>query len=224
MPAGPVSVRRPPRRTRPMPWRAVEFAALDFETTGLDYEHDTIVSFGIVPIRRGRIVLADAVHQLVDPHVPPSPRSQTIHELRPQDLAGSPRLAEARVRLARALTRRYLLAWFAEVEIHFLAAIFGTRDAVWRRRTIDVRDLAIAADGAPPGTRAQPGYGLSWAAERIGVPVANPHDALDDALVTAQAFLVLAGRLPDLENPTAADLLWLGGGRHRVERRFKHAV
>jgi DNA polymerase III epsilon subunit-like protein len=36
---------------------------------------------------------------------------------------------------------------------------------------------------------------LSQAAEAHGVPVDDPHQALDDALVTAQLFLVLAARL-----------------------------
>jgi len=219
-----VKVPGPPRRYRRLPWRAAEFVALDFETTGLDFARDTIVSFGVVPVREGRVVLADAVHQLVDPHVPPSPRSQTIHELRPQDLAGSPSLSESRDVLARALARRIVLTWFADVELHFLSAIFGSPRTAWRRRMIDVRDLAIVADGAPPSARVQAGYGLSWTAERLGIPVASPHDAFDDALVTAQAFLVLTGRLPTHPNPTTADLLWLGGGRRRLERRFKPAV
>ena len=37
--------------------------------------------------------------------------------------------------------------------------------------------------------------GHAFAAERYGVPVAAPHEALDDALVTAQLFLVLASKL-----------------------------
>jgi DNA polymerase-3 subunit epsilon len=170
-------------------------------------------------------VLADAVHQLVRPHVPPSPRSQTIHELRPQDLAASPRIAEARDLLGRALARRFLLVWFADVELNFLSAIFGGSRSAWRRRTIDVRNLAIEADGASRSLRKQPGYGLSWAAERLGVPVASPHDALDDALVTAQAFLVLTGRLPMHPDPSVRDLLWVAGDRgRRVEQRFKLRV
>jgi len=36
---------------------------------------------------------------------------------------------------------------------------------------------------------------LTAAAERYSVPVANPHHALDDALVTAQLFLVTATKL-----------------------------
>jgi DNA polymerase-3 subunit epsilon len=215
----------PARRDRRRPWREAEFAALDFETTGLDYVNDAIVSFGVVPVQHGRIVLAGGVHQLVEPHVPPSPRSQTIHELRPQDLAGSPRIGEARALLHRTLRHRFLLVWFADVEVNFLTRIFGGGQGAWRRRTIDVRNLAIEADGAPLSTRSQPGYGLSWSADRLGVPVANAHDALDDALVTAQAFLVLCGRMPDHPDPTAGDLLWLAGARgRRVEQRFKLGV
>jgi DNA polymerase III epsilon subunit-like protein len=101
--------------------------------------------------------------------------------------------------------------WFADVEIHFLSAIFGGSVGSWRRRTIDVRNLAIEADGVPRSARAQLGYGLSWVAGRLGVPVADPHDALDDALVAAQAFLVLATRLPDAPDPTVADLLRAAG-------------
>ncbi|MEP6973162.1 MAG: 3'-5' exonuclease [Actinomycetota bacterium] len=208
-------VARPRRRIRRRSWRDAEFASLDFEATGLDFARDTIVSFGVVPVRSGRVVLGDAVHQLIDPHVPPSTHSQTIHELRPQDLAGSPRLAQAREHLRDAIAGRHLLVWFADVEVHFLSATFGGSVGSWRRRTIDVRNLAIEADGASHSVRAQMGYGLSWAAERLGVPVANPHDALDDALVAAQVFLVLATRLPEGPDPTVADLLRVAGSQRR---------
>jgi len=38
-------------------------------------------------------------------------------------------------------------------------------------------------------------FTLSSVAEGLGVPVASPHHALDDALVTAQVFLIAASRL-----------------------------
>ncbi len=202
-----------PGRARGLRWREAEYASLDFETTGLDFGKDTVVSFGVVPVRGGRVVVGESSHQLIDPHVPPSPRSQRIHELRPQDLAGSPRLPEVRHLLREALEGRYLLVWFADVEIHFLGAIFGGPERIWRRRTIDVRNLAIAADGAPPSSRTKPGYGLSATAERFGVPVANAHDALDDALVTAQLFISLVTKLGAGSEPTVRDLLKTGRPR-----------
>lgn len=199
-----------PPRARGVPWREVEYVALDFETTGLDFRSDTVISYGVVPVRRGRAIVGESAHQLIDPHVPPSPRSQTIHELRPQDLAGSPSLAEARGQLRSALDGRYLLVWFAGVEVHFLDAIFGGGKRRWRRRTIDVRNLAIAADGLGGAARDTPGYPLTGTAERYGVPVADAHQALDDALVTAQLFLVLAGKLQRTPDPTLRELVRLG--------------
>jgi DNA polymerase-3 subunit epsilon len=95
--------------------------------------------------------------------------------------------------------------------VSFLRAIFGGSERWWWRRTIDVRDLAIAVDRRPAGTRAERGYALGPVADRYGVPVADPHDALDDALVTAQLFLVLVDRLPGLTHPRLRDLLHLSG-------------
>jgi DNA polymerase-3 subunit epsilon len=210
MSPGAVNLPASPPRARAVPWRSVEYVALDFETTGLDLRSDTVISYGVVPVRHGRAIVAESVHQLIEPHVPPSPRSQTIHELRPQDLVGHPSLPEARDRLRTALDGRYLLVWFAGVEIHFLDAIFGGGKRRWRRRTVDVRNLAIAVDGGAGATRDKPGYPLTGTAERYGVPVADAHQALDDALVTAQLFLVLADKAARHPDPTVRELVRLG--------------
>lgn len=185
--------RRPARGTRSRSWRELEFASLDFETTGLDRERDAVVSFGVVPVRGGRVVVGEAVHQLVVPDVPSSPESMRIHGILPRDLADAQPFAVAGETLRRALDRRFLLAWFANVEIGFLGRLFGGRRRSWVRRTIDVRQMAIELEHLDQDVR----QSLSSAAERYGVPVANPHEALDDAMVTAQVFLVLAARLED---------------------------
>ena len=119
-----------------------------------------------------------------------------MHLLRPVDLADAPTIEEVAGDLRAAIAGRLMLAWFAEVEIAFLRRIYGGSERAWRRRTIDVRDLAIAVDRGPASARAARGYGLTATAERYGVPVTDAHDALDDALVTAQLFLVLAGQAP----------------------------
>lgn len=186
---------RPPGRPawsmRSRPWRRAEFASLDFETTGLDRERDAVVSFGVVPVREGRVIVGEAVHQLVAPDVPSSPESMRIHGILPRDLAQAQPLAIAGETLRLALAGRILLAWFATVEIGYLGRLYGGRPRSWVRRTIDVRQMAIELEHLEQDVR----QSLSSAAERYGVPVANPHQALDDAMVTAQLFLVLATRL-----------------------------
>ena len=191
---GPVPA-APDRALRRALWREAPLAALDFETTGLDYERDAIVSFGVVPVLGGRVMAGEGVHQLVVPEVPSSARSMRVHEILPQDLVEAPPLAVAREQLRKAIEGRFLLTWYADVEVAFLGRIFGGKRREWIRRTVDVRELALVVEDV----RGFPGvhFSLSAMAERCGVPVANPHEALDDALVTAQLFLVLAARLAE---------------------------
>lgn len=191
MPRGVRGPSPPPRRGRRLGWREVEFASLDFETTGLDHRRDAVVSFGVVPVRGGRVQVGEAVHQLVFPTVPASASSMKIHHLLPQDLSGAPPLEEARETLRAALEGRFVLAWYAEVEVAFLRRIFGGGRRTWRRRTVDARRLAIELEGARPDVRNT----LAATAARYGIPVSSPHEALEDALVTAQLFLVLATKL-----------------------------
>ena len=190
---------------RSRPWRQVEFASLDFETTGLDRERDAIVSFGAVPVRAGRVVVGEAVHQLVLPKVPSSAGSMRIHGILPKDLAHAQPFPVAGQTLRLALRGRFLLAWFASVEIGFLGRLYGGRRRSWVRRTIDVRQMAIELEHLDQDVR----QSLSSAAEHYWVPVANPHEALDDAMVTAQLFLVLADRLEERGLGTARSLLRL---------------
>ena len=200
----------PPRGLRRRSWTEAPFASLDFETTGLDYASDDVVSFGVVPVDRARIAVGAAIHQLVRPSAPPSPTSVKIHGMRAQDLAGAPRGPEAREVLRTALDERFILSWYAPVEIAFLARMFEGGARRFRRRTIDVRELAIQIDRRRGHLSGSPEYSLSACAARYVVPVANPHDALDDALVTAQLFLVLAERLRGEGLGTVARLLRAG--------------
>ena len=197
---------RAPSWQRRRPWNAVDLLSLDFEATGLDFRRDRIVSFGAVPIHRGRVDVGEAVYQLVDPgHVQPSNESITVHGLRPVDLRGAPSIEATRVALAAAIGGRFLVTWWAGVEAAFLDKIYGGGVRRWLRRAVYVRDLVIALEG-DAGRQLT----LTAAAERFGVPVANPHHALDDALVTAQLLLVTASRLSRVSRTQIRDLQRLG--------------
>jgi DNA polymerase III subunit epsilon len=187
--------RSPRRRLRRGAWRSASFASLDFETTGLDYLHDEVVSFGVVPIRAGRISVGASLHQLVEPMIPPSAASVKVLGMRSRDTADSPTAADARGTLRVALDGCFILSWYAPVEIAFLGRMFEGGRRRFRRRTIDVRELAIGVDRRRGYLSEAAEYSLSACASRYGVPAASPHDVLDDALVTAQVFLVLAARL-----------------------------
>jgi DNA polymerase-3 subunit epsilon len=196
----------PPRRQRRMPWRAVDLASLDFEATGLNFERDRIISLGVVPIEGGRIDVGRAVYELVDPgDVALTGETVTIHGLRPIDVQGASSADAARETLRRALAGRFLITWYATVEASFLAKLFGTRPTRWLRRSIDVRRLVVGLLGAEAARLT-----LEQAAARFDVPVASPHHALDDALVTAQLFLMTASKLGSVGVRTPRDLMRVG--------------
>jgi len=200
----------PPRRLRRRPWIEAEFASLDFETTGLDPDRDAVVSFGVVPVRHGRVILAESEYREVAPEAPLTARSIVVHGLRPLDLQGAPTLSQVLSDLHASLERRYLLAWSANVEAGFLSRALGGSGRWWHRRIVDVLLLAQVADRLE-GRAARPGdYNLTTAAARFGTPVHAPHHALDDALTTAQVFLVLATKLSVRGYGTPARLLKAG--------------
>ena len=183
----------PPPYGRGVPWRDATYVAVDLELTGLDPGRDQIVSFGAVPIRQGRIVLSEAVYREVEPSIPSSAAAISVHHLRAQDLAGNHDIHHEKASLAQALQGRFMVAWAAEIEITFLRKLFGGTERVWRRRTIDVRELAFSMED--PEESLRPGVTLSSAADRYCVPREAAHDAMGDALTTAQLYLVLAHRV-----------------------------
>jgi DNA polymerase III subunit epsilon len=213
----------PPRWLRRRPWIEAEFASLDFETTGLDPDRDAVVSFGVVPVRHSRVILAESEYREIAPEAPLTARSIVVHGLRPLDLQGAPTLSQVLSDLHASLEGRYLLAWSADVEAGFLSRAFGGSGRWWRRRIVDVLLLAQIADRLE-GRAARPGdYNLTTAAARLGTPVHAPHHALDDALTTAQIFLVLATKLSTRGYGTPARLL-KAGRRLRAQRSGRLGV
>jgi DNA polymerase III subunit epsilon len=198
----------PKRRSRRADWRAAELVALDFETTGLDLDRDEVISFGLIPIRDGRIDLSGQLYQEVAPGVGPSHSSIRIHHLRAQDLATAPTMHEVTGAFRDALDGRFVLAWAAGVEIAFLRKVFGGGRRTWRRRTIDVRTLIMAVERSAGDDHGGAGYyALTAAATRFGVPVEQAHHALDDAFMTAELFLVAAAALEARGSGSIRDLL-----------------
>ncbi len=187
----------PPVRPRGIgggPWRRATYASLDFETTGLDFEGDDIISFGVIPIEGGRILPGRSTYREVRPDRPLKPASIAVHGLRPVDLEEASALGTVVDDLRDALAGRFVLAWAADIEAAFLARVFGRRSSWWRKQIIDVVRLALLVERAGDGRHRD--FSLTAVADRLGVPVERPHHALDDALTTAQVFLVLQ---PDLE-------------------------
>jgi DNA polymerase-3 subunit epsilon len=206
-----------PRRSRA--WREASFAVLDFETTGLDADRDHVLSFGLVPVESGRVVMRAAVYRVVHPPLPVPAESIRVHGIRPSDLRDAPALDEVVDELVDGLRRRELVAYAAAIELAFLERLSARHAGLRVRRAIDVLDLASALAGRGGGSTSLT-QRLPTLADEFGVPVARTHHALGDALTTAQLFLVLATRLEALGAGRLSDLR-RAGGSHFAKRFWR---
>ena len=163
--------RRPaaPHPRRGLPWRASPMVALDFETTGLDLHHDHVIAYGAIPIEDGHVRVGAGRSQLIHPPAPPSERSQTIHLLREVDLVDAPETREAAAGLRAALANRFLVTWYADVEIAFLRRLFGGEHAggihAWKLADGEAGFTAAALPTHRLWTRRAPKPMLAWRAK-----------------------------------------------------------
>src|SRR5262249_35602021 len=158
-----------------------------------DLRRDAIISYGAVPIVDGGIDLGTAQYREVNPTVPPSNESITVHHLRPVDLREAPSMQETRYELSLMLERAFIVTWVEQVEATFLATIFVGCALSWMRRTVDACRMIRALERMRD-PEANVGS-LEETAERYGVPPEEAHHALDDAVMTAELFLVAATKL-----------------------------
>jgi DNA polymerase-3 subunit epsilon len=194
------------------PWRQAGYCVVDLETTGLDPRRDDIVSVGAVPVVDGRVVVGRAIYRLVGNPRQLRDASVVVHGLRPADLAGAPPWEETVDELLVALTGSVLVAHAAWIETGFLERGLRRRRVRAPRYVVDTAALARATGVVPSGLPGEPA--LEALARRLGLPAHEPHNALGDAMMTAEVFLALTARLEGEASLTAWDLVQTSD-RHR---------
>jgi len=181
------------KRQKSPGWRTSNYLVVDLETTGLDTCNDHIVSYGAVPIRRGRIATSEATYSLVRSERDSSEAALRTHCLRRQDLAAAPSIDACVDRLDELLRGHILVAHGAWIEHSFLRRAFKCSQRLFTSEVIDTAKLAslvLDFSGGPNQSVA-----LEYATSRMGLPVHTPHHALGDAMTTANLFLALASKL-----------------------------
>lgn len=178
----------------------VVFWALDLETGGLAPQRDPVLAVGMVPIREGTIRLAEAYASLVRPsavHVSDSGSLQA-HNLIPADLRDAPSLHDVLGEVDARLRGGVLLVHFASVDVAFLKAAYAVAGRTWPSPDVvdTARLLERLADLERMASRVrEPSFNLSAARRDLGLPEYPSHDALTDAIATAELFLLLVTQL-----------------------------
>ena len=154
------------------------FAVVDVETTGLNPRTDRILEIGIVTAD-GSGRPTGEWSSLVNPGRPVA--ATVVHGLTDADVADAPPIAEVLPRVTALLAWKVVVAHNAAFDVGFLNAAYrhaGVDFAIPREATACTMELSKIY--LPPGR-----HGLTAAAERAGVAMAERHRALADAHTAA---------------------------------------
>lgn len=180
-------------------WRARTLWTLDLETGGLDPATDPILSVGMVPVREGVIHLDEALRALVRPDRAVGDESRKVHQILPRDLDEARSPGDVLPEVADRLHGGILIVHQRRMDIPFLRHAFrDLRIDLPVVAVIDTVDLVLRyarRHGHLTPEKTTFPTALGDARERFGLPPHRAHEALSDAVATAELFLVLAHRL-----------------------------
>ncbi len=176
---------------------AGEWVALDCETTGLDTRRDEIVAIGAVRIHGNRIMTSERLELLVQPGKRRlSADSVRIHQLREQDVAHGLPIDQALQQLLHFIGSRPLVGYYLQFDVAMLnRALFPMLGMGLPQRKIEVSAMYYAHKRrhlAPYAQESTP-IDLRFATlmDDLGLPTRHAHDALNDAVMAALAFVKL---------------------------------
>lgn len=185
---------------RSPPWDSVTYWALDLETGGLDSRSDPILAVGMVPIRQGIVRIGEAYRTLVRPPEGGAihPESVHVHQILWGELTGAPPRDGVMAEVSRRLREGILLVHNQSFDVPFLRRDFEATGVRWPSPRVADTARLVARIGRMRQpylpTDMQP-LNLSRARRAYGLPEYQAHDALTDAIATAELFLVLRAAL-----------------------------
>ncbi|MFM2120690.1 MAG: hypothetical protein RL722_2158, partial [Pseudomonadota bacterium] len=172
-----------------------EWVSVDCETTGLNPAKDDIISIGAVRIAGNRVLTSEKLELLVKPSRAVSVDAIKVHGLREQDVAQGLDIDEAMHRLLRFIGPRPLVGYYLEFDVALInRAIFpllGVRlpqpkveiSALyydWKQRTLPPWQHGASID-----------LRLATLMDDLALPTRRAHDAVNDAIMAALAFIKL---------------------------------
>ncbi|WP_456412259.1 exonuclease domain-containing protein [Thiolapillus sp.] len=164
--------------------------ALDFETSGLDVKKDHLLSVGYVELRQNRILLDTAHHQIIHSKRDMSGDNISIHHITHDQAAQGQTLAKTVESILRQLQGKVLLAHHAAVEIGFLQqackTLYGMAPVIPAIDTMQLARRRLERQQQPCKANQLRLFNLR---KQYGLPAYQAHNALMDAIATAELFL-----------------------------------
>ncbi|MEH6648892.1 MAG: 3'-5' exonuclease [Motiliproteus sp.] len=175
---------------------SLEFLVVDFETSGLDIHQDTILSIGWVVIKGNQIHLDSA--QRIDILAADRINAETavINHIVPETLVDATPIKTAVEELFDAMSNRVVVAHCVPIERGFLNQhcrfFYNAKlpQIAWLDTLVMEGSLQDWSSHNRPSD-----FGLSTVRKKYGLPGYPAHDALIDAVATAELFLAQIGAI-----------------------------
>jgi len=164
--------------------------SLDFETTGLNAVQDQLLSIGCVDIANGKIKLGSGHHQVIRTLGQLKKDNVVIHKITDAEKERGAELKEAIDQLLRLMAGKVVLVHYAKVERNFLREaclqIYGMVPPVLMIDTLAITKRRLDRHSIPyDPSRLR----LMHLRNNFGLPNYNAHNALKDAIATAELLL-----------------------------------
>jgi DNA polymerase III subunit epsilon len=173
--------------------------ALDLETTGFDPEVAEVLAIGTVPIVGDAVRIGAATSTLVRPARRSATEGIVAHHLLPSDVATAPPLAEVLPGLLRRISaHEALLVHHASLDVTVLRRACETTGQRWPEpRVVDTVALIerFRRRQRATGSGQRMPRDLVGARAVLGLPPHQAHDAVADAVATAELYLALRANL-----------------------------
>lgn len=168
----------------------LDFIVLDFETTGLDAKCEAILSMGYTSLNTQRIALCDMKHRIICLNIDLPAESVIVHKITDDRMMEGIHLHDALDELVASMAGKVLLVHYAPIERTFLQAamqrVYGYALPLVMVDTMVLaqRRLERLQHHIRPNQ-----LRLANLRHEQGLPRYGAHNALEDALATAELFL-----------------------------------
>ena len=194
--------------TRKTPINKTDIISLDIETTGLDPEKDQIVSIGLVKISNLGIKLDSCWHRFIYTKEALPEKSVLIHHITDDEIAAGVSLETAIAELLQYLKGNVVLVHNSNIEQRFInkacQKLYAT-DFVMR--VIDTQVLAKRSFERQNKSYKANELRLFNLRKTYNMPPYKAHNALLDAIATAELFLAMVPRISSNDNARLSDFL-----------------
>lgn len=186
----------------------IPILSVDFETTGLNFQYDQLLSVGFVHMQNKQIRLSDSYHQVVKVDLALNNDNVIIHQIT-DDIKDQGQPLESVVEaLLKALAGKAMLVHYQAIETHFLAqacqTLYGMAPIYPIIDTFALAKKQMVQRNQPIGPNA---LRLSTLRANYNLPEHFGHNALNDAIATAELLLAQVAHRGDEGEVTLGDLV-----------------